>query len=510
MTENSTQFTQVGDTNLYCSTAPSTGGIWSIWDKAAKDLSNPDAHNDANFTIKASNWTVFCISGNISYTDPINVNYNANTMIGVTGPSGPTDVYVGDFSTYFSNAGSWNYTECLDWVWIAWQVIPSGTGITINQWLKFSPTGAVFPAGTTTITFTTMRATYRQALIDNYSYTAGAATTLANSWTPATTLSSFLIGDGNGNYAHGANMYHARVDSTITAPSLSYLNSISTLYTADSTAWADYSLVFTSDVALTDRSGNGRNLTKGTGTFLAGAVAPITSANITLHAKSITWNTSTNVTITYDWSDANQLLDWTVNRYSGTGSVNTSTGKLTIPYDSNDLCCIFWKLPIAASTVVASIDMSAAPYSNQAQIATNIQRGWWDQGGMNTNPVIGASVASANSPQVDYFVNGADTVDGSSPSPLNAANTYTLTVSTTHITIKCSVDNVVHTYTGSLVPLTNGQLALGATGSHDVIIGAISITGEIDPLYLAQAALASNSAPFMLNQINFISFGNNF
>jgi len=283
MTESSTLFLPLSyvPVKLHLASAPSPGILVSTWTRTGISPAQTKG-NDNNIQIfggtdPGNQWSIQCVSGNLNYTSETECTYNANTMFFATGTTGPSGVWCGDFSSYNSISGDWTFTQCTDWIWFAWQVIVSATDVTIRQWAKFNTTGAVFIAGSSTVTFTTLRATMKATLINDYSYTNPQATTISNSWVPSTTITAFEIGadgDWTGSDFLGISMYHVRLESTSSNPTLSYLETLSKLYSADTTAWADYQLNWLGSVKLTDRSGNGRDLTADAGAFYAGQTAP--------------------------------------------------------------------------------------------------------------------------------------------------------------------------------------------------------------------------------------------
>jgi hypothetical protein len=133
-----------------------------------------------------------------------------------------------------------------DWMWLSVQIVP-GTTWTIRLWYALGASGSIVGPFETTFAAST------------YGLNTG-------------NFSSLLMCQG---YTAAQNMSAWRVYEESSAPSNDTLLARKNSLSADSSAWADWPLTWTSGAAvLTDQSGNGRTLTAG-GTLYQGAAGPI-------------------------------------------------------------------------------------------------------------------------------------------------------------------------------------------------------------------------------------------
>lgn len=246
------------------------GFLFSVWTKVPDDLSSPvlNTLNRGNMIvleIRASNWNILALVGNIYIFGDGRASYNANYMLGAGG------VWADDWCTYQTlEYQSLPVTTVSGWVWVAWQVVLETNGsMTFRQWLKFGPDGAVFAAGhyvrspdgveTATVEYVRDFITNPS---NNYGNTADPA--FAASWLPGP-FESFQVGWDNsysGVGDHGESyLCHARLEARVSAPALAELEAMASRAGPDPTAWGDWELNWVAGAAdLTDRSGNGRHL----------------------------------------------------------------------------------------------------------------------------------------------------------------------------------------------------------------------------------------------------------
>ena len=234
----------------FLTSAPSGGSLISMWTRipdpgaAPWSRGNMDVH-----TLFGADWYFRCLVGNSNSAGAL----NANSMLFARSDN----TWIGDYSYYSDNG--WTEDQVKGWIWAAWQVIIGASSIIIRQWLKVGESGSVFAAGESEITFTDARA----VLVAN-----GWSQAAADAWIPGQP-NRFHIGGDNGYICH------ARVQAISTTPTLSALDAISNLNSADSTAWGDYRFGWVDGAAdLSDRSGNNRNLSTG-GTLYQGLTGPV-------------------------------------------------------------------------------------------------------------------------------------------------------------------------------------------------------------------------------------------
>jgi hypothetical protein len=226
---------------------PAGGTLFSVWTKIPDPGSSyPWSRGNMDaYVLSGNNWYFRCLVGNSSARSPTNARYNANTMLFAN----PGETWIADYSYYESGEGH-PEAPYRDWVWVAWQVLVGKDAFTIRQWLKLGIDGEVFAAGESSPTFAEARA----ILVENgWSQSAAAA------WTPGE-ATSFQVGKDDGFLSH------ARMMARTTLPALTELDAIARRDAADPSAWADYRLAFANGKPdLSDRSGNGRDLTLANG-----------------------------------------------------------------------------------------------------------------------------------------------------------------------------------------------------------------------------------------------------
>ena len=85
-------------------------------------------------------------------------------------------------------------------------------------------------------------------------------------------------------------------------------------------------------------------------------IAAPEGGDLGLHAASVVWLDETHVRITYDWTDADQLLDWTAN---GGGTLAISDGRATVTFCSANIDGMSWNQTIALSRIEANVRTTA-------------------------------------------------------------------------------------------------------------------------------------------------------
>jgi hypothetical protein len=239
---------------LSLASAPSGGTLISCWG-IPPAITGDYPHSRGNFTLVDLLGAALQVSGltaNLEIaTEHVNGGkYNANSMAYAIDGGGTG--YINDY-TPFSVGGAIPERDALGPQFYVIQVVVGGSSVTLRQWTK-PGRGAAIRYNATTKTFTQLRAD----LVAN----AGWTTTRANAWSPSD-ISSILIGDIlNGDNPYYGDMTRVRVYGMSTEPTLAWIDTLSFKDDADTAAWADWPLEWVSGAAvLTDRSGNGRNLT---------------------------------------------------------------------------------------------------------------------------------------------------------------------------------------------------------------------------------------------------------
>jgi hypothetical protein len=124
-----------------------------------------------------------------------------------------------------------------------------------------------------------------------------------------------------------------------------------------------------------------------------------------LHASSIEWIDDTHIRVTYDWSDDDQLLDFTGLSDSGF-TRDSGDNSITITNGTQDIDGIMWKQPIKCSRIFVSSGMPLSGRSRHLNIYTALSplytgRPW------NANPSITAISDAQGTHAIRWVVDGA-------------------------------------------------------------------------------------------------------
>lgn len=232
--------------------SPSGGVLFTHWTKIRNPIGPYPVikGNDETFNLYGSNWTMRCVGGNINAPAVNNCGYNANAMMIADGSAfgQPAGNWLGDIA-YLQDTGL-PTSRVEGWVFIAWQILIGVSDVTVNQWVKYAGQPVSGPQSST-VTIAQLR-----QWAENNGWAPGSAV----NWTPSAPT-HFTIGTINDN----CNAYYtrARLYARSTLPSNSEIEAIAANSGADLTAWGDWQLTWDTVGAapiLTDRSGNGRNL----------------------------------------------------------------------------------------------------------------------------------------------------------------------------------------------------------------------------------------------------------
>jgi len=249
--------TQWGNDYVTRPDAPQGGTLFSVWTKIPDPgTSYPWSRGNMDvYVLRGSGWHIRFIVGNSSANSSTDARYNANSMLFAD----PAGTWVADYS-YYESGGGHAEAPYRDWVWAAWQVVVSNGSFTLRQWLKLGPSGAVFAAGTSTVTFDEVR-----TILTSKGWSAADAA----AWSPSD-ATDFQVG-----YEHGY-LTRARMEARSTVPTLAELETIARHTTPDAATWADYPFVWSNGAAdLHDQSGHGRNLLpRSGGTLYQGVAGP--------------------------------------------------------------------------------------------------------------------------------------------------------------------------------------------------------------------------------------------
>lgn len=123
-----------------------------------------------------------------------------------------------------------------------------------------------------------------------------------------------------------------------------------------------------------------------------------------LHAASIEWIDDTHIRVTYDWSDDDQLLDFTGLSDSGF-TRDSGDNSITITNGTQVIDGIMWKQPIKCSRIFVSSGMPLSGRSTLLNIYTALSSLYagtpW-----NANPGIAAISAGPGAHAIRWVVDG--------------------------------------------------------------------------------------------------------
>ncbi len=184
---------------------------------------------------------------------------------------------------------------------------------------------------------------------------------------------------------------------------------------------------------------------------------------------AVTWLDSTHISVTYDWSNPDQLLDW-----EGLGGSTLSIVNNRVQITDNNVTHINamrWIQPIAVSGITAQ---QVSNTGNHLNFYTNLDSSW---SGTPFNAHPSASIILADTTARANINGSFDSIE-SCLSPGTTPYNYVLRVTTSYISIRSSQDNVTHQHNATITPSTSGRVALGA---YEFVSnwGQITIMGEV-------------------------------
>jgi hypothetical protein len=185
-----------------------------------------------------------------------------------------------------------------------------------------------------------------------------------------------------------------------------------------------------------------------------------------LHAKSVEWTGEHTVKITYDWTDADQLLDWSL---TGTSTLTRDSENYTATIVNTatvTIAAMRWSEPLAVSKITAYARVRTT--RRQIDFYTNLSSATW-AGATDPNPGIyvlyrnsNLVLGAANGTLQDYHYNQGDW------SPVvDEWQTFTLTFASALVTTQSTHDNHTINLEGTYSPSTSGYVALGSTDDHE-------------------------------------------
>lgn len=127
--------------------------------------------------------------------------------------------------------------------------------------------------------------------------------------------------------------------------------------------------------------------------------------DLELHASSIEWIDDTHIRVTYDWSDDDQLLDFTGLSDSGF-TRDSGDNSITITNGTQSIDGIMWKQPIKCSRIFVSSGMPLSGRGHHLNIYTALSP-LYAGSPWNANPSITAISVGATAYLIRWVVNGA-------------------------------------------------------------------------------------------------------
>jgi hypothetical protein len=189
-----------------------------------------------------------------------------------------------------------------------------------------------------------------------------------------------------------------------------------------------------------------------------------------LHGQ-VTWLSDTKIRVEYDWSNDDQLMDWTTTNGS---TLVRGDGTLTITDGVASVRSMVWRQFIKCTRIYSQNAKTINSPNAHLNFVTNIT-GWT---GYNFNPpeIIGLIYVSNGNL---WLENGTHSSLPSPPIVLGNNYTIDLNISETLVTAKSSSDNIVYSYNLKSPPDPDRQVAIGGWGG-DTEWGKLTIEGEIN------------------------------
>ena len=186
---------------------------------------------------------------------------------------------------------------------------------------------------------------------------------------------------------------------------------------------------------------------------------------------TVTWIDDTHIRVEYDWSNNNQLLDWTTTSGSslvrGNGAVIINNG--TVPVRA-----MIWTRGIKCSKIIAEDVVALTDEGHHLNFYANLNTFTGEN--YFPDPGLGAVLATYK----NFWVHNGTKTDniGIPYIVVGVPQDYEFTMSAEGMTIKSSVDNVIYSYNNPCTPLPDRKIALGGWGGNTQW-GKITIEGEI-------------------------------
>ncbi|HCC70830.1 MAG TPA: hypothetical protein DEQ09_06735, partial [Bacteroidales bacterium] len=183
----------------------------------------------------------------------------------------------------------------------------------------------------------------------------------------------------------------------------------------------------------------------------------------------VTWLDSTHISVVYDWSDDSQLLDWEM---SSGASLVRENGYVTVTGGSTSVRAMIWKQRIKCSMIIAedAAPLTSAGHLNFYSNLVSFSGHWLP------DPGLGAVLVTYKN---FWAHDGVDAGEIGAPYlVVGEERDYVYTASTTGMTIKSSIDNIVYSYNASCDHALDRKVALGGYGGNTKW-GKITIEGEV-------------------------------
>jgi hypothetical protein len=201
-----------------------------------------------------------------------------------------------------------------------------------------------------------------------------------------------------------------------------------------------------------------------------------------LHAASVTPLGNGAFRYLYDWSDADQLLDWRPTTGAGIVRDAGANPTLTVAGGTTQVRAMIWKQPIA----VSRLEARARTAGDHINLYSNLDAGW-NGGAWCPDPALGAINRTSGAM---WVVSGNSYPLASAGILANTDYDFIFTASPTSMTFSCSSDGATYSRDGSYAPATTGRVALGAYGSGTTW-GSVAIEGTPSSVSLPRAPTIS-------------------
>ncbi len=194
------------------------------------------------------------------------------------------------------------------------------------------------------------------------------------------------------------------------------------------------------------------------------------------------WINTSTVRFIYDWTDDDQLLDWSSTTNT---SLTRGTSTVTISGGGVDVLAMIWNQTMAASRLSASV---STPFSSHVNYYTNLDGSW---AGVTAFP--NPSIGNVWIDSYKFWVLNGSTNNYSSDMDVRGFHNYEFKISPTLVKSWTDADGIWYQRADSYSPSTDGYIALGAYGGTSYY-GQVIMEGQLPPASSISSVATSTDA----------------